>query len=139
MSRKDRLSAFGAQAGFTVGVESDVVRAIGVPCLLAGGVVGSCTIEKSCDPASGKPTDRIGGAVHAVKITIHEERDGRVYHANGNPIESYIGGDGKTWSTISIRKGGQASAEEDESAINLIHRYAKPKFQNGNLVNTLLK
>ena len=48
-----------------------------------------------------------------------------MYHADGNPIESYIGGDGKTWSTISIRKGGQDSAEEDESAINLIHRYAK--------------
>ena len=125
MSRNDRLIAFGERAGFSVGVESDVVRAIGVPCLLAGGVVGSCTIEKSCDPASGKPTARIGGAVHAVQITTHRESDGRVYHADGSPIESYIGGDGKTWSTISIRKGGQDSAEEDESAINLIHRYAK--------------
>ena len=125
MSRKDRLSAFGEQVGFTVKVESDVVRAIRVPCLLARGVVGTCTIEKSYDPTSGKPNDRIGGAVHAVRITVDEERDGRVYHADGNPIESYIAGDGKTWSDISIRKGGQGSPEDDESASDLIHRYAK--------------
>ena len=125
MSRKDRLSAFGEQAGFTVRVESDVVLAVRVPCLLADGVVGTCTIEKSYDPASGKPSDRIGGAVHAVRITTDEEHDGRVYHADGNPIESYTGGDGKTWSNISIRKGSQNSPEEDVSASDLIHRYAK--------------
>ena len=125
MSRKDRLSALGAQVGFTVGVRSDVVRAVGVPCLLAGGIVGTCTIEKSYHVTSGKPTDRIGGAVHAVQITTSEAHDGRVYHADGSPIESYIGGDGKTWSVISIRKGGQGTPEDDESAIELVHRYAK--------------
>ena len=125
MSRKDRLTAFGEQAGFSVRVESDVVLAMRVPCLLAGEVVGTCTIEKSYDPASGKPSDRIGGAVHAVRITTDAEHDGRVYHADGNPIESYINGDGKTWSDISIKKGGRDSPEEDVSASDLIHRYAK--------------
>ena len=125
MSRKDRLSAFAKQARFAVRVESDVVRAIGVPCLFAGGVVGTCTIEKSYDPASGKPTSRVGDAVHAVRIITDQEHDGRVYYADGNPIESCIGGDGRTWSTISIRKGSQGSPEEDESASDLIHRYAK--------------
>ena len=125
MSRKDRLTAFGEQAGFTVRIESDVVRAVRVPCLLADGVPGTCTIEKSYDPASGKPNKRIGGAVHAVRITTDEERDGRVYYADGNPIESYIDGDGKTWSNISIKKGSQGSPEEDGSASDLIHRYAK--------------
>ena len=125
MSRKDRLTAFGEQAGFTVGVESDVVRAVGVPCLLAGGVIGTCTIEKSCDPASGKPSNLIGGAVHAMRITVDQEHDGRVYLADGTPIENYVGGDGKTWSNISIRKGSQGSAEDDGSASDLIHRYAK--------------
>ena len=125
MSRKDRLTAFGEQAGFGVKVESDVVRAMGVPCLLAGGVVGTCTIEKSNDPASGKPTKQIGGAVHAVRVTVDAEHDGRVYHADGNPLESYVGGDGKTWSNISIRKGSQDSPQEDVSASDLIHRYAK--------------
>ena len=122
---RDRLSAFSEQAGFAVRVDSDVVLAVRVPCLLADGVVGTCTIEKSCDPASGKPDDRIGGAVHAVRIIADEEYDGRVYHADGNPIESYIGGDGKTCSIISIRKGSQDSPEEDVSARDLIHRYAK--------------
>ena len=116
---------FGEQAGFGVRVESDVVRALRVPCLLADGVVGTCTIEKSYDPASGKPDGRIGGAVHAVRITADEEYDGRVYHADGAPIESYIDGDGQTWSNISIRKGSQGSPEDDESASDLIHRYAK--------------
>ena len=125
MSRKDRLTVFGEQAEFGVRVESDVVRALRVPCLLADGVVGTCTIEKSYDPASGKPNDRIGGAVHAVRITADEEHDGRVYHADGTPIESCIDGDGRTWSNISIRKGSQGSPEEDESASDLIHRYAK--------------
>ena len=125
MSRKDRLSAFGEQTGFTVGVESDLVRAIGVPCLLADGVVGSCTIEKSYDSTSGKPNDRIGGAVHAVRITTEEKRDGRVYHADGRPFESYIDGDDETWSVISIRRGSLGVPEEDESARDLIHRYAK--------------
>ena len=125
MSRKDRLFAFGEQTGFTVGVESDVVRAIGVPCLLADGVVGTCIIEKSYDFASGEPNERIGSAVHAVRITTDRECDGRVYHADGNPIESYIDGDNKTWSVISIRRGSPGAPEEDESACDLIHRYAK--------------
>ena len=94
------------------------------PC--KDGVVGTCTIEKSYDPASGKPNDsRIGDAVHAVRITADEEHDGRVYHADGNPIGSYVGGDGKTWSNISVRKGSQGHPEEDVSANDLIHRYAK--------------
>ena len=125
MSRKDRLTAFGEQTGFTVGVETDVVRAIGVPCLLANGVVGTCTIEKSFDSASGKPDNRIGGAVHGVRITADKEHDGLVYHTDGTPIGNYIDGDGKTWSNISIKKGGQGSPEEDRSAGDLIHRYAK--------------
>ncbi|MDE0230332.1 MAG: ThiF family adenylyltransferase [Spirochaetaceae bacterium] len=125
MSPKDRLSAFGEQAGFTVRVDSDVVRAMGVPCLLAGGIVGTCTIEKSHDPESGKPTRRVGGALHAVRIITDQELDGRVYHADGSPIQNCIDGDEKTWSTISIRKGSQGSPEKDESATDLIHRYAK--------------
>ena len=76
MSRKNRLKEFAEQAGFDVEVETDVVRAVRVPCLLADGVVGTCTIEKSSDPANGKPNDRIGGAVHAVRITADEEHDG---------------------------------------------------------------
>lgn len=125
MSRRERLTAFGEQAGFTVEVESDVARAIGVPCLLADGVVGTCTIEKSCDPASGKPNERIGGAVHGVRITADTELDGRVYNADGTPIGNYIDGDEKTWSNISIKKGSQGSPEEDGSAIDVIYRYAK--------------
>ena len=125
MSRKDRLSPFGEQAGFTVSVESDGVQAVGVPCLLKHAGVGTCTIEKSCDPASGKPNDRIGGAVHAVQITTDAEHDGLVYHANGIPIGNYLAGDGKTWSNISIGKGSEGSPEEDRSAGDLVHRYAK--------------
>ena len=122
---RDRLSTFAEQAGFAVRVDSDAVRVVGVPCLLADGLIGTCTIEKSYDPASGKQNDRIGGAVHAVRITTDKEHDGRVYRADGNPIENYIDGDGKTWSNISIRKGSQNSSEEDVSASDLIHRYAK--------------
>ena len=115
---------FGEQAGFAVKVESDVVSAVGVPCLLAGGVVGTCTIEKSYNPENEKPNVRIGGAVHAVRITTDVEYDGRVYHADGNPIGNYISGD-ENWSNISIKKGSQESPEEDTSASDLVHRYAK--------------
>ncbi len=125
MSRKDRLTAFGQQAGFDVSVASDCVRAELVPCLLANGVVGTCTIEKSYDPASKKPNSRIGGADHAVRITLDGEHDGLVYNANGTPIGNHIDGDGKTWSNISIKKGSSSSPKEDESASDLIHRYAK--------------
>ena len=125
MSRKDRLTAFGQQAGFTVSVETEVVRAVGVPCLLANGVRGTCTIEKSYDPGSGKPTKRIGGAVHAVRITTDAEADGRVYNSDGSLIEAHIGGDGKTWSNISIRKGRKGNPEEDGSPSDVVHRYAK--------------
>ena len=125
MSHKDRLTAFGEQAGFRVRAESDIVRAIRVPCLLAGGVVGTCTVEKSCEAASGKPDDRVGGAVHAVRITTDAEHDGLVYHADGTPIGNHVGGDGKTWSNISIRKGGRRGPENDESASDLVHRYVK--------------
>ncbi len=51
--------------------------------------------------------------------------DGRVYHVDGTPIGNYIDGDGKTWSNISIKKGGQDSPADDESANDLVHRYAK--------------
>ena len=125
MCRKDRLSAFAEQAGFTVRVEPDVVVAEGVPCLFANRTVGSCTIEKSFDPASGQPNGRIGSAVHAVRITPGEAQDGCVYNADGTPIGSHVSGDGQTWSNISIRKGSQDSPEDDVSASDLIHRYAK--------------
>ena len=125
MSPKDRLTAFGDQVGYSVAAGADGVRAVGVPCLLEGGVVGTCTIAKSYDPSSGKPDERIGGAVHAVRIETDETKDGRVYNADGTPIGNHIDGDGKTWSAISLKKGGQGSPEEDESARDLIHRYAK--------------
>ena len=125
MSPEDRLSALGEETGFEVEIEPDVARAVRVPCLLADGVLGTCTIEKSYDPASQRPTERTGSAVHAVRITTDIGSDGRVYHADGNPVGHYLDGDGNTWSNISIRKGSQASPEEDKSARDLIHRYAK--------------
>ncbi len=125
MSRKHRLAAFGDQVGFNVEIQSDAVRAVGVPCLLAGGVKGTCCIEKSYDTKNGKPNAEIGGADHAVRITVDREGDGRVYQADGTPLGNHIDGDGKTWSDISIKKGGQGSPENDRSACDLIHRYAK--------------
>ena len=125
MSRKDRLTAFGAQAGFTVCVESGIVRAVRVPCLYMGGVPGTCNIETSYDPETGKPDNRVGGDVHAVRITTEGECDGRVYYADGTPIENYVGGDGKTWSNISIKRGAQGRPEPDETSHDLLHRYAK--------------
>ena len=112
MSRKDRLTAFAKQIGFEVEdhPESDpsVVRTLRVPCLFLGGVLGTCAIETSYDPATGKPDNRVGGDVHAVKVTIDAEHDGCVYYADGNPIGNHVGGDGKTWSNISIKRGLQA-------------------------------
>ena len=125
MSPKDRLTPFGEQVGFDVRIEPNVVRAVGVPCLLASRVAGTCTIEKSYNADSGKPDSRIGDAVHAVRITTDAEDDGLVYHADGNPIGNRVGGDGKTWSNISIHKGSQGSPEDDGSASDVVHRYAK--------------
>ena len=125
MSPKDRLSAFADQAGFSVTVGHDVVEAEEVPCLLKGGIVGSCAISKSFDPHSGIPDERIGGAAHGVRITTDETYDGRVYEADGSPIGNQISGDGQTWSNISIRKGSQSSPEDDKSARDTVHRYAK--------------
>ena len=125
MSRKSPLTGFAQQAGFEVESESHVIRAFRVPCLLKDRVPGTCAIVTSYDPATGKADNRIGGDVHAVQITTDEEYDGRVYHADGTPIGNHIGGDGKTWSNISIKKGTQGSPELDETAYDLIHRYAK--------------
>ena len=125
MSPENRLTAFGEQVGFAVEVESDVVRAVRVPCLFVDRVPGTCTIETSYDNATGKPDNRIGGDVHAVKVTIDGEYDGRVYHVDGTPIGAHVGGDDKTWSNISIKRGAQGSPEEDETAHDLLHRYAK--------------
>ena len=125
MSRKDRLYTFAKQVGFRVEMGPDVVVAKGVPCLLANRKVSSCTIEKSFDPESGKPNKRIGGAVHGVRITPDESHDDRVYNADGTPVGNHIGGDGQTWSNISIRKGGEASPEDDVSSSGTVHRYAK--------------
>ena len=124
MSRKDRLAAFADQAGFDVRTGNGVVAAVGVPCLFRTGTVGSCTIETSCD-AAGKPTEATGGARHGVKVTLDTVHDGRVYHANGEVIGNHIGGDDERWSNISIKKGAQGSPEDDVSARDLVHRYAK--------------
>lgn len=121
----DRLAAFGEEIGFTVNERDGVVQAERVPCLLKGGIVGSCTIEKSYDTASGKPTEDIGTAVHAVRITPEQASDGRVYLADGNAFSNEIGGDGQTWSYISIRRGSSSNPEEDTSARELIYRYTK--------------
>ena len=125
MSRKDLLIAFANQIGFEVESESGVIRAFRVPCLFKDRVPGTCAIKSSYDPATGKPDNRIGGDVHAVQITTDEEHDGRVYNADGTPIGNYIGGDDKTWSNISIKKGAQGSPEPDETAHDLIYRYVK--------------
>ena len=125
MSLKDRLTAFGGQVGFKVSSEPEVVRAVGVPCVLKDRVAGTCTIEKSCDPTSRKPNDRIGGAVHAVRIVSDHAMDGCVYNADGSLIGNRIDGDGETWSNISIHKGSQGSPEKDDSARDVVHRYAK--------------
>ena len=116
----DRLDAFGEQVGFAVEVGPDVIRAVGVPCLLQDGRIGSCVIEKFCDP-SRRPDNRIGNATHAVRIRTDESQDGRVYHADGEAIGNYLAGDGQTWSDISIKKNGQ----DDKSATDVVHRYAK--------------
>ena len=116
----DRLDAFGEQVGFAVEVGPDAIRAVGVPCLLQDGRIGSCVIEKFCDP-SRRPDNRIGNATHAVRIRTDESQDGRVYHADGEAIGNYLAGDGQTWSDISIKKNGQ----DDKSATDVVHRYAK--------------
>ena len=117
----DRLDAFGKQVGFNVESGPDVVRAVGVPCLLQDGLVGSCVIEKFCDPSSGRPDNRISNATHAVRIRTDEAQDGRVYHADGEAVGNHLDGDGRTWSDISIKKKG----EDDKSAKDVVHRYAK--------------
>ena len=125
----DRLSVFGEQIGFTVAdtvVEgSNVVEANGVPCLLKNRVLGTCTIQKSYNPQNGQPDERIGGAAHAVRIRTDEEHDGLVYQSDGTPLGNPIGGDGLSWSNISIKKVGSGGLEDDRSARDLVHRYAK--------------
>ena len=122
MSLKDRLTAFSEEIGFYVKEKSGIISATNIPCLIVDGTVSTCTVEKSYNLADNRPNNQIGNAVHAVRITIDSESDGRVYYANGQPIESYIDGDGKTWSYISIQKSG---AEDSESVRNLLHRYIK--------------
>ena len=121
----DRLSAFAEQFNFSVSVEADAVLAVDVPCLLQNGVVSTCTIAKSFDAETGTPNGRIGRAVHAVRVTTAESLDGRVYHADGTSIGRHLRGDDQSWSEISIRKGSQAHPEEDDSAREVVHRYAK--------------
>lgn len=124
MSPRDRLAGLAKQIGFPVTVSEDEVKAENVPCLLKGGVIGSCTIRQSRDPKTGKPDNRIGGSSHVVRITTPEQFDGCVYEVTGQRIENYIDGDGKTWSDISIHKGWAGSPEKDESAQDSVHRYA---------------
>ena len=121
----DNLAVFARQVGFYVETEPQLIRLTGVPCLLSGEVVGSCTIEKSLDPTSGMPNAVIGGSNHVVRITTDREGDGRVYYADGTPLENWVGGDGRTWSDISILRTSQHGSGEHETARDLVHRYAK--------------
>lgn len=123
MSPSDLLVTLSEQCGFTVANESNVIRAVGVPCLLAGGVAATCIIEKSRNPASGKPGTQEAGAYHAVKIITDRECDGRVYNANGTSFENHLSGDDRTWSIISIHRGSQSNPEADASVEALLCRY----------------
>ena len=125
MSRSDRLTTFSKQIGFSLHDDSEVLTAVGVPCLLKDGTVSNCSIATSYDVADRRLTEQIGNAVHAVCITIAEECDGLVYQADGKPIGNHLAGDGKTWSAISIQKGWSGHPEKDATANDLIHRYAK--------------
>ncbi len=125
MSPDDHLAMFAQKIGFVIKENPGLVQAVEVPCLLANRVIGKCCIEKSRDVESGKPNEKIGGAAHAVRISVDKEHDGCVYNADRTLIGAQIGGDGKTWSNISIKKGSQKSPEEDESAREVVHRYAK--------------
>lgn len=125
MSRNTKLFAFADQVGFEVSIDGDVVRAARVPCLLKDGEQGTCTIEKSFDPSNGPPTDRLGSATHAVRVRTDPEIDGLVYGANGSPIGNCIDTDQKSWSDISIKKVPLNAPVKDESAEEVVHRYAK--------------
>ena len=125
MSRRDRLSAFAEQVGFIVRQEADAIVLEHVPCLLADGGTGFCRIEKSCDPTSGTPTDAIGGAPHGVRVTVTVGQGGRVFHANGEAIGNPIGSHDESCWDISIKRGSAESPEDDLSAIDVVHRYAK--------------
>ena len=129
MSHKDELAQFAAQIGFRVEDVSttnpNILRVTGVPCLLRGQIASTCSIETSYNPATGQPDGRIGGDVHAVRITTNGDGDGRVYEANGSGIGNLLSGDGRTWSDISVKKGTAANPERDETPRDLLCRYAK--------------
>ena len=118
MSPRDRFRLASEQVGFTIWEESGVVRAEGVPCLLKGGVSSTCTIEKFYDVETGRLL-AMENALHVVKVTPDVELDGRVYLADGNPLGSWINGDEKTWSCISIA----LDSGMEESARDLVYRY----------------
>jgi len=128
MSHRDSLLAFARQEGFRVTEGADRVTLEGVPCLLEHGEVGHCTIEKSFDPANEAPTNTIGDVCHAIRILFPSGTVPRVCQANGNPIGNEIGAapqDDPPWVNVSIRRGGPASPENDETVWHVVHRYAK--------------
>ena len=125
MSHRDRLSLSSRQEGFAVEEDSvsGVIRAVGVPCLLKGGISSTCTIEKSYDPSTGQPREEkeVGGATHIVKIIPGLPTDGQVYYANSSPLGNHVGGDGRTYSFISIA----LNSGVEESARDLVSRYVR--------------
>lgn len=48
-----------------------------------------------------------------------------MFHADGEPIGNLIGGDGESWSDLSIKRSGADGPEDDVSASDVVHRYAK--------------
>ncbi len=127
MSHKNKLVAFSQQEGFQVTERSDRIILEKVPCLLEHQKISYCIIEKSFDPANEAPTG-IEGDVHAVRITFSPGTNPCVYQANGHPIGNLISSapqDNPPWVNISIRRGGPASPEKDETVWSLLHRYAK--------------
>ena len=125
MSRRNQLYAFAEQVGFIVRREADIIVLEAVPCVLADGGTGFCKIEKSFDPTNGTPTVAIGGAPHGVRVTITTGQGGRVFHANGEALGNPIENHGEFCWDISIKRGSAESPEDDLSAIDVVHRYAK--------------
>ena len=120
-----RLLKFAASEAFEVTLKPDSIVLDDVPCLLANGKKGFCRIEKSYDRESKSPTSTIGGALHGVRVSVPNESDHRVYHADGSPIGNLIQSDDKSWSEISIKLGSAENPEDDKTASHVVYRYAK--------------
>lgn len=123
MCPEKRLEKYCACHGLELIRARDMVTVTNVPYVTQSGEIGRCEITVEKDERTGKSIGVSGVAKHCAKVRLltPDDRNGKIYEADGKEMGARVGVDGKDFCTLSIKN----KAKDSETAEETIYRYTK--------------